>query len=99
VPSRGPAAAGSRGEPRTAWATRESLALDAAGYLLSGPDLPRPLSDLGWALPRDPYLLETSRAGVFVAGDVRHGSTKRVATAVGEGAMAVQLVHRHLLAA
>ena len=49
-----------------------------------------------WTLERDPYLLETSVPGVFVAGDVRLGSIKRVATAVGEGAMAVQFVHRYL---
>lgn len=84
------------GEPRTQWAAGDRLARDAAGYLLTGADLPRPLADLGWTLARDPYPLETNRPGLFVAGDVRHGSTKRVATAVGEGAMAVQLVHRHL---
>jgi len=52
----------------------------------------------GWALDRDPYLLETSVPGVFVAGDVRHGSIKRVASGVGEGAMAVSFVHQHLAA-
>ncbi|MBG6181949.1 NAD(P)/FAD-dependent oxidoreductase [Arthrobacter sp. CAN_A1] len=84
------------GEPRTQWAVDDRLALDPAGYLFTGDDLPRPLVDLGWPLGRDPYPLETNRPGLFVAGDVRHGSTKRVATAVGEGAMAVQLVHRYL---
>ena len=84
------------GEPRTQWAVDGHLARDPAGYLLTGNDLPRPLTDLGWPLQRDPYPLETNRPGMFVAGDVRHGSTKRVATAVGEGAMAVQLIHRHL---
>jgi len=70
---------------------------DARGFVLSGPDLvlggrrPR-----GWALDRDPYHLETNIPGVFVAGDVRADSLKRVASAVGEGAMAVTLVHRYL---
>lgn len=50
----------------------------------------------GWALEREPYYLETSTPGVFAAGDVRHQSVKRVASAVGEGAMAVTLVHRYL---
>ena len=65
--------------------------------MLSGPDL---LTDgqrpAGWDLDRDPYYLETSLPGVFVAGDVRHESVKRVASAVGEGAMATTLVHRYL---
>ena len=86
------------GQPRTEWAEADRLARDPAGYLLTGPDLPRPLADLAWPLERDPYPLESNLPGLFVAGDVRHGSTKRVATAVGEGAMAVQLVHRHLAA-
>ena len=67
----------------------EAVATDPAGYILTGPDLlvdgRRPD---GWPLDRDPLALETSRAGLFAAGDVRHGSTKRVAGAVGEGAMA-----------
>jgi thioredoxin reductase (NADPH) len=49
-----------------------------------------------WREPREPYLLESSVPGVFVAGDVRHGSVKRVASAVGEGSIAVQLVHQYL---
>jgi thioredoxin reductase (NADPH) len=49
-----------------------------------------------WTLDRDPYLLETSVPGIFVAGDVRHGSVKRVASGVGEGSIAVQFVHRYL---
>jgi thioredoxin reductase (NADPH) len=49
-----------------------------------------------WSLPREPYLLETSVPGVFVAGDVRHGSIKRVASAVGEGSISVQFIHKHL---
>jgi thioredoxin reductase (NADPH) len=52
----------------------------------------------GWRLARDPYLLETSTPGLFVAGDVRHQSIKRVASAVGEGAMAVSFVHQFLAA-
>jgi thioredoxin reductase (NADPH) len=75
---------------------------DPQGYILTGPDLPgmdgperRPR---GWPLDREPYWLETSVPGVFVAGDVRHGSVKRVAAGVGEGATAVQFVHRYLSA-
>ncbi|WP_036506218.1 MULTISPECIES: FAD-dependent oxidoreductase [Nocardia] len=70
---------------------------DEFGYVLAGPDLmvegSRPA---GWELPRPPHHLETSIPGVFVAGDVRSESAKRVASAVGEGAMAVMLVHRYL---
>ena len=70
---------------------------DERGFVLSGPDLSkhgeRPK---GWKLDRDPYLLETSVPGVFVAGDVRHGSIKRCASAVGEGSIAVQFVHQYL---
>jgi thioredoxin reductase (NADPH) len=70
---------------------------DQRGFVLAGPDLvangERPA---GWPLDRLPYHLETSVPGVFVAGDVRAESAKRVASAVGEGAMAVMLVHRYL---
>ena len=70
---------------------------DPAGFILTGPDLPRDgARPRGWTLERDPLLLETSCPGIFAAGDVRHGSIKRVATAVGEGAMAVALVHQYL---
>jgi thioredoxin reductase (NADPH) len=72
---------------------------DPAGFILTGPDLPRDgdgARPKGWMLDRDPFLLETSCPGIFAAGDVRHGSVKRVATAVGEGAMAVALVHQYL---
>ena len=82
--------------PETDWLDG-LLVRDEAGYVLSGPDLTidgaRPP---GWELPRPPHHLETSIPGVFVAGDVRSESAKRVASAVGEGAMAVMLVHRYL---
>ena len=85
------------GQPRTGWAAGSGVALDRAGYILTGPDLldqgQRPP---GWPLDRDPLALETSVPGLFAAGDVRHGSTKRVAGAVGEGAMAAALAHRRL---
>jgi thioredoxin reductase (NADPH) len=85
------------GLPRTGWATGSGVRLDAAGYILCGPDLleqgARPED---WPLARDPLALETSVPGLFAAGDVRHGSTKRVGAAAGDGAMAVALVHRRL---
>ena len=70
------------------------VARDEKGYLVTGPDLgPRPK---GWRLEREPYLFETSVPGIFAAGDVRAGSSKRVAAAVGEGAVAVRFVHQYL---
>ncbi|MFC0042549.1 FAD-dependent oxidoreductase [Actinomadura rayongensis] len=78
-------------EPRTDW-LGTVVERDAAGYVLTGPDLPAP----GGTAVRAPYFLETSLPGVFAAGDVRAGSIKRVAAAVGDGAMAVALVHRYL---
>jgi thioredoxin reductase (NADPH) len=78
-------------EPRTEWL--DVIAKDDHGFILSGPDL-REVS--GWSLERPPHHLETSVPGVFVAGDVRAESAKRVAAAVGEGSMAVMLVHRYL---
>jgi thioredoxin reductase (NADPH) len=73
------------------------LRRDEHGFLMTGPDL---LADGArsrwWPLERDPLFLEASHPGIFIAGDVRHGSIKRVASAVGEGAMAVALVHRYL---
>jgi thioredoxin reductase (NADPH) len=83
--------------PRTGWLP-DAIRLDEHGFVLSGRDLlERARED--WPLDRDPYPLETSVPGVFVAGDARHGSSKRVASAVGEGAMAVQLIHQYLAAA
>jgi thioredoxin reductase (NADPH) len=83
-------------EPRTDWLDGV-VARDRRGFVITGSDLvasgERPP---GWKLPRDPYPLETSVPGVFAAGDVRAESVKRVASAVGEGAMAVLLVHRYL---
>jgi thioredoxin reductase (NADPH) len=85
------------GVPRTAWAAGSGVSTDAAGYVLTGPDLlDRGVRPPAWPLARDPLALETSVPGLFAAGDVRHGSTKRVAGAVGEGAMAVALAHRRL---
>jgi len=84
------------GAPRTDWLDG-SVLRDDRGFIPTGPDL---LEDgrhpAGWPLDRDPYFLESSLPGVFVAGDVRSESVKRVASAVGEGAMAVTLVHRYL---
>jgi thioredoxin reductase (NADPH) len=85
------------GAPHTAWAADVGIARDSAGYLLTGPDLANgDGSPARWSLDRNPYYLETSMPGVFAAGDVRHGSVKRCASAVGEGAMAVAFVHRYL---
>jgi thioredoxin reductase (NADPH) len=82
--------------PRTEW-LEGVVARDTRGFVLTGPDLlvggQRPR---GWDLDRDPYYLEASAAGVFAAGDVRANSVKRVASAVGEGAMAIQLIHGYL---
>jgi thioredoxin reductase (NADPH) len=84
------------GEPLTA-GVEGWLRRDERGFLMTGPDLLREDGDrVWWPLQRPPMLLESSEPGIFVAGDVRHGSVKRVASAVGEGAMAVQLVHRFL---
>jgi len=75
------------------------LQLDERGYILTGRDLLETQGRSRWPLERDPFHLETSRPGVFVAGDLRHGSIKRVASAVGEGAMAASLVHSFRAAA
>ena len=83
-------------EPRTDW-LGETVARDERGFVFTGPDLlangSRPK---GWDRDRDPFYLECSVPGIFAAGDVRANSVKRVASAVGEGAMAVTLVHRYL---
>jgi thioredoxin reductase (NADPH) len=87
------------GQPRTGWADEDGVLTDPGGYLVTGRDLFDPEINRGrrvWNRRRDPYPLETSLAGLFAAGDVRSGSTKRVSAAVGEGAMAVPLVHRFL---
>ena len=85
------------GQPNTEWARDTDIVRDPAGYLVTGPDLLRDgRPPATWPRERAPYYLETSVPGSFAAGDVRHGSVKRVASAVGEGAMAVQFVHRYL---
>ena len=82
-------------EPRTGWLPG-TLARDDAGFLLTGPDLPSTVGlPTGWTAARSPLPMETSVPAVFAAGDVRHGSTKRVAAAVGEDVSAVQSAHRH----
>jgi thioredoxin reductase (NADPH) len=81
-------------QPRTDWLDGV-LARDERGFILAGADA----QAAGWPLRRDPYLLETTVPGVFVAGDVRARSIKRVASAVGEGSMAVSLIHEYLLEA
>ena len=81
--------------PRTDWLDGV-IDRDPAGFVLSGPDLAVEGRPAGWTLDRAPYHLETNVPGVFVAGDARASSAKRVASAVGEGAMAVLLVHRYL---
>ncbi|MGJ3250835.1 MAG: FAD-dependent oxidoreductase [Elainellaceae cyanobacterium] len=82
--------------PRTDWLA-DLVERDERGFILAGPDLmrdrPRPK---GWNRDRAPFLLETNVPGIFVAGDVRHQSVKRVASGVGEGSIAVQFVHRYL---
>jgi thioredoxin reductase (NADPH) len=77
--------------PRTDWLAGV-VARDERGFILAGPDA----AGDGWPLKRDPYMLETTVPGVFVAGDVRSRSIKRVASAVGEGSMAVSLIHQYL---
>ena len=81
-------------EPRTDW-LGDAVERDERGYILTGGDL---AGSADWPLDRAPMLLETSLPGVFAAGDVRAGSVKRVTTAMGEGATAIQLVHQYLAA-
>ena len=82
--------------PATDW-LGDTVGRDAKGFVYTGPDtlqdgkLPE-----GWTLERDPFLLETNVPGIFASGDVRHGSVKRVASAVGEGSIAVQFIHQYL---
>ena len=83
------------GAPLTA-GVEDWLRCDAGGYLMTGPELHDEADRSGWPLSRDPLLLESSQPGLFVAGDVRHGSIKRVASAVGEGATSIALVHSYL---
>jgi thioredoxin reductase (NADPH) len=83
-------------EPHTEW-LGDRIERDDHGFILTGRDLYRTRAlPAGWSLERPPLPLETSLPGVFAAGDVRHGSTKRVASAVGEGAVAIQQVHEYL---
>ena len=79
--------------PRTDWLPKKEIEIDSKGFVRTGPALAQSPT---WGAKRPPFLLETSRPGVFAAGDVRSGSVKRVASAVGEGAMAVQFVHEYL---
>ena len=77
-------------QPFTGWLP-ESIKRDPWGYILTGPD-----TGQDWPLQRAPFLLETTTPGVFAAGDVRHGSMKRVASAVGDGSTSIRLVHDYL---
>lgn len=82
--------------PHTDWVA-DVLERDPRGFILTGADLVRDgRRPKGWNLDRDPFLLEASVPGIFAAGDVRQRSVKRIASAVGEGAMAVQFVHQYL---
>jgi thioredoxin reductase (NADPH) len=82
--------------PNTGW-LEHSVALDEKGFVKTGPELePSDLAASRWALRRSPLLFETNRPGIFAVGDVRAGSVKRVATAVGEGSVCIQLVHKVL---
>jgi thioredoxin reductase (NADPH) len=80
--------------PHTEWLP-PAVERDARGFVLTGTDL---RDDGAWPLDRGPFLLETSMPAVFAAGDVRHGSINRVAAAVGEGSVAIQLLHRLFVA-
>lgn len=84
-------------EPKTEW-LGDAVLRDERGFILTGPDLRRRDGPgfRGWVLERDPWLLETCVPGAFAAGDVRHASVKRVASSVGEGAVAIQFVHQYL---
>jgi thioredoxin reductase (NADPH) len=83
-------------QPSTSWLSG-CVTLDAQGFVKTGADLsPEELTAAKWPLSRQPHLLETSRPGVFAVGDVRAGNVKRVASAVGEGSIAISFVHRAL---
>jgi thioredoxin reductase (NADPH) len=83
-------------DPNTRW-LNGCIALDDKGFIKTGQDIsPENLSAAGWPLTRPPYLLETSLPGVFAVGDVRGGSIKRIASAVGEGSIAISFVHKVL---
>ena len=85
------------GKPNTEWAAKTAICRDVNGYLYTGNDLINlDQYKMCWELDRQPYHLETSVPGSFAAGDVRFNSVKRVASAVGEGAMAVTQVHQYL---
>ena len=81
---------------RTGW-LEGCIALDEKGFIKTGPELsPADLAAARWPFERPPHLLETSRPGVFAVGDVRRGNVKRVASAVGEGSIAITFVHQVL---
>ncbi|MEM1359618.1 MAG: FAD-dependent oxidoreductase, partial [Bacteroidota bacterium] len=83
--------------PRTEWIERGQIMTDNRGFVYTGQDLVnRPDHRKIWTLERVPFLLETCQPGVFAAGDVRSGAMNRVASAVGEGAMAIKFVHAYL---
>jgi thioredoxin reductase (NADPH) len=82
--------------PCTPW-LNGCVVMDAHGFIKTGPDITaEELKGVGWPLARPPHLLETSLPGVFAVGDVRSGNVKRVASAVGEGSIAVSFVHQAL---
>jgi thioredoxin reductase (NADPH) len=83
-------------EPHTEWLDK-IIQRDAHGFILTGPDLVQnELHTQGWSVDRQPFLLETNIPGIFAAGDIRHGSIKRIAAGVGEGSTSIQLIHQYL---
>jgi thioredoxin reductase (NADPH) len=82
-------------KPETEW-LNGLVARDPRGFIYAGADLKQSQDFRGWNRDRDPFLLETSVPGIFVAGDVRHNSVKRVASGVGEGSIAIMFIHRYL---